>query len=102
MIVNGAARKDGGQLAQYLCREGKRANERVAIIDIRGTIATDLGGALCEMDSIASASRCEKPLYHANVNTHPTEHLSAADWRACADRLGAELGFGDRHQRVIV
>jgi hypothetical protein len=112
MIINGASRKDGdqlavylkrgGQLAEYLQREGEGANERVEVIDIQGTIASDLRGALCEMDDLASASRCEKHLYHANINTHPHERLSPEQWRLCADRLGTELGFSERHQRVVV
>src|SRR5687767_11814353 len=97
MVINGASRRDGAQLAQYLDRPG----QRVRIIDIRGTLARDLHGSLCEMDDLAAGSRCQKHLYHVNINTHPHERLTPDQWQACADRLGLQMRL-DGHQRVIV
>jgi hypothetical protein len=97
MVINGASRRDGAQLALYLARPG----QRVHVLDIRGTLSRDIHGALCEMDDLASGSRCQKHLYHVNINTHPGERLSPDQWQACANRLGLELRL-DGHQRVIV
>lgn len=47
-------------------------NERVSLIETRGTVAPDLRGALVEMDAYAVGTRCQKPLYHAAISPDST------------------------------
>lgn len=66
MIINGGARAGGPSLATHLLNQTK--NERVQVLDVRGCLSTDLRGALVEMEESAEATRCQKPLYHANID----------------------------------
>jgi hypothetical protein len=99
MIIKGKSRSGPGPLAAHLGNGEK--NERVQLLETRGTIATDLRGALVEMDALAAGTRCEKPLYHAAISPEPPHRLTHEQIIASVDALEKKLGL-EGHARVIV
>jgi len=99
VIIKGTSRAGPARLATHLGNAEK--NERVAVLETRGTIASDLRGALIEMDALAAGTRCEKPLYHAAISPEPPHRLSDEQRREAIDTLEARLGL-DGHARVVV
>jgi hypothetical protein len=99
MIIKGKSRSGPVGLAKHLGNAEK--NERVSLLETRGTVAQDLRGALVEMDAYAVGTRCEKSLYHAAISPEPP-HLLTPEQRAEAiDALETKLGL-DGHSRVVV
>lgn len=99
MIIKGKSRFGPTSLATHLGNAEK--NERVQLLETRGTVASDLRGALIEMDAVAMGTRCEKPLYHAALSPEPPHRLTPEQRMEAIDALEKKMGFED-HQRVVV
>ena len=98
MIIKGKSRSEPQQLATHL---GNAKNERVTLIETRGTIAQDLRGALLEIDAYGIGTNCEKPLYHAAISPEPPHVLTPEQRAEAIDALEEKLGFVG-HARVVV
>jgi hypothetical protein len=96
MIIKG---KGPQQLATHLGNAEK--NERVSLVETRGTIAQDLRCALVEMDAYAVGTRCERSLYHAAISPEPPHVLTPEQRSEAIDALEKRLGL-DGHARVVV
>ena len=99
MIIKGKSRAGPQQLAKHLGNAEK--NERVSLIETRGTIAQDLRGALVEMDAFAVGTKCERPLYHAAISPQPPHILTPEQRTEAIEALEKKLGL-DGHARVVV
>jgi Relaxase/Mobilisation nuclease domain len=99
VIIKGKSRSGPAALAAHLGNAEK--NERVSLLETRGTLARDLRGALVEMDAYAAGTRCEKPLYHAAISPAPPHRLTAEQRAEAIDALEAKLGLTG-HARVVV
>jgi hypothetical protein len=99
MIIKGKSRAGPQQLATHLGNAEK--NERVSVVETRGTLAQDLRGALVEMDAYAVGTKCELPLYHAAISPEPPHVLSPEQRTEAIDALEKKLGL-DGHARVVV
>lgn len=66
MIPKGNQRGGGRQLATHLMNAVD--NERVEIMEMRGSVARDLHGAFAEWEALASATNCRKYLYSLSIN----------------------------------
>ena len=99
MIVKGSSRSGPLSLAAHL--GNAETNERVELLESRGTVATDLRGALVEMDAYAIGTKCEKPLYHAAVSPEPPHRLTPEQRGEAIEALEQRLGFSG-HSRVVV
>lgn len=99
MIIVGTSRSGPKQLGNYLSEQGK--NETVRTLEVSGTVAQDIRGAIDEMAAHALGTKCEKPLYHAMINPEPPNMLSPEQCREAVDLLEQKLGFNG-HARVIV
>ena len=100
MIIKGKSRAGPGALAAHLGNAEK--NERVQLLETKGTVSTDLRGALIEMDAYAAGTRCEKSLYHAAISPEPP-HLLTPEQRAEAiEALEQKLGLTDRARVVVL
>lgn len=99
MIIKGASRSGPDVLGPYLANA--ETNERVEVLEIRGTIAQDLVGALIEMDALAEGTNCEKPLYHAMISPEPPYRLTPEQRAQAIDTLERKLGF-EGHACVVV
>lgn len=99
MIIKGGARSGPQELGEYLTTN--EANERIEVAEVRGTVATDVPGALKEMDALANGARCKSPLYHAQISPEPPYRLTPEQRAEAIDTLEKSLGF-EGHQRVVV
>lgn len=99
MIIKGKSRGNAAQAGDYLSKQGK--NERIALIETKGTIATDIKAACREMSALAKISQCEKFIYHASINPAEGENLTSKQWKIAVDILEQKLGL-DGHQRIVV
>jgi hypothetical protein len=100
MIIKGKSRGNGAQLGQYVVTP--RDNERVEVVEIRGLAADNVPDAVIEMEAHAAGTRCEKPLYHASINTRASERLTDEQRMRAVDRLEAELGLTGQPRVVVV
>lgn len=99
MIIKGTSSAGPVALAAHLGNAEK--NERVSLLETRGTIAQDLRGALVEMDAYAAGTRCQKSLYHAAISPEPPHRLTPEQRTEAIDALEKKLGL-DGHARVVV
>lgn len=100
MIIKGSSRAGAADLAAHLQRVD--TNERMEVLEIRGTVARELESALREMEAMASGTRCKNPLYHASLNTPIHERLGIDGWERAVDRLEAELGLQGQPRAVVM
>ena len=98
LIIKGNAVTGAAALARYLQND---KNERVTVLEIKGTVANDLHGALMEMDAYADGTKCTKALYHGKISPAPPYTLTREQAIKAADVMEAKLGLKD-HARVIV
>jgi hypothetical protein len=99
MIIKGKSRSGPSALAAHLGNAEK--NERVSLLETRGTIAQDLRGALIEMDAYAAGTHCQKPLYHAALSPEPPHRLTEDQRMQAVDALEQKLGLTG-HSRLVV
>jgi hypothetical protein len=99
MIIKGKSRAGPRGLAAHLGNAEK--NERVSLLEARGTVSQDLRGALIEMDAYALGTRCERSLYHAAISSAPPHRLSPKQRIEAIDALEAKLGLAG-HSSVVV
>lgn len=99
MNIKGTSRAGPIGLANHLLNAEK--NERITVVETRGTIAQDLRGALIEMDTYAMGTRCHKSLYHASLSPQPPHRLTPEQRLEGVDALERKLGL-DGHARAIV
>jgi len=99
MIIKGKSRGLPQNLGTYLTENEE--NERAEVIEVRGTVAQDVPGALKEMDALASGTKCELPLYHAQISPEPPYRLNDAQRMTAVDSLEKQLGL-EGHPRVVV
>lgn len=100
MIIKGGSCAGAGRLATHLLRADH--NERVEVAELRGTVATDLRGALTDMAALSAGTLCIRPLYHASLNTRTDEALTGAQRLHAVDRLEAALGLTGHPRAVVI
>jgi hypothetical protein len=101
MVIKGKSVAGAARLAKHL--ERTDTNERMEVKELRGVAAQDLRGALAEMEAVASACpNCQKPFYHASINTRADELLTDAQRTQAIDRLEKELGMTGQPRAVVV
>jgi hypothetical protein len=101
VVIKGKSVAGGMRLASHL--ERLDTNERMELIELRDVAATDLRGALQEMEAVASGCpNCQKPFYHASINTRADEHLTPEQRMASIDRLEEKLGLTGQPRVVVV
>jgi hypothetical protein len=100
VIIKGKSRGNGAQLGLYLITPGD--NERIEVLEIRGLAASDVPGAVLELEAHAAGTRCEKPLYHASINPRADERLTDDQLAIALDRLEDRLGFTGQPRAVVL
>ena len=102
MVIKGGSVAGAARFAAHLQRTD--TNEiRNEVIEMRDVAATDLRGALLEMEAVASACpNCKKPLYQASINTQAHERMSDEQRMKAVDRLEKELGLTGQPRVVVV
>jgi Relaxase/Mobilisation nuclease domain len=100
MIIKGQARGRARQLAAHLLRADE--NERIRLLESRGTLAKDIEGALIEMEARAVAARTRRSLYHASISPEPGTPLSDQEIGRAADHLEERLGLHGQPRIVVL
>ena len=102
MVIKGGSVAGAARFAAHL--ERTDTNEiRNEVIEMRDVAATDLRGALLEMEAVASACpNCKKPLYQASINTQAKERMTDEQRMQSVDRLEKELGLTGQPRVVVV
>jgi hypothetical protein len=99
MIIKGRSRSGADELATHLMRVD--TNEHLEVLEVRGTVASDVRGALREMMAVAAGTRCKSALYHASINVRADERMTREQWQIALDRLENRLGLSG-HARMVV
>ena len=102
MVIKGDSVAGASRLAAHLQRTdtNERRND---VIEMRDVAATDLRGALREMEAVATGCpNCKKPFYHASINTPSNERLTDEQRMQAVDRLEKELGLTGQPRAVVV
>jgi hypothetical protein len=102
VVIKGGSVAGAARFAAHL--ERTDTNEiRNEVIEMRDVSATDLRGALLEMEAVATACpNCKKPLYQASINTQAKERMTDEQRMQAVDRLEKELGFTGQPRVVVV
>jgi len=104
VIIKGGSRTGASGYTGYLAWHLQRTdhNESVAIRELRGIASDDLRGAFAEMAGLAAGTSCAKPLYHANIDPHPSQPALTEEQKIRAvELLEKELGL-EGQPRVVV
>ena len=99
MLFKGIKRNNAAQAGDYLL--ALRENDRVELIETRGTVSQDAKGACLEMEAVASASRAKEPFYFISLNLAEGEHLTREEWAHAWDEHAKEHGL-EGHQFITV
>jgi hypothetical protein len=101
MVIKGKSVAGATRLDAHLKRTD--TNEEMRVLELRDVAADDLRGALKEMEAIASACpNCEKPFYHASINTRAEERMTPEQRGQAIDRLEKELGLTGQPRVVVL
>ncbi|MEQ1705458.1 MAG: AAA family ATPase [Rickettsiales bacterium] len=99
MIGKGASRDNAPQLGHYLLNE--HDGESARVLQVRGTIADDVKGAMEELEAIAKGTRCEQHMYHAILNPERGQSFTDAQKFYAIEVIAKQLGL-DQNARVVV
>ena len=100
MVIKGRSRAGAAELAAHLRRLD--TNERMEVLEVRGTAAGALEASLREMEAVGSGTRCKRALYHASINTRADERMTVAQWQVAIDALEERLGLKDQPRVVVM
>jgi hypothetical protein len=100
MIIKGQSRGRSRQLAAHLLRQDQ--NESIRLYEVRGTVASDVEGALAEMEARGAATASKRPLYHASISPEAYTPLTDAQIRIAVDTLEEALGFSAQPRVIVV
>jgi len=98
MILKGSQR--GGEMAmgRHLLNP---ENEHVEVHEISGFIASDVLGAMKEIQAVAAGTRCKQPLFSVSLNPPETESVPVAAFEDAIDRIEKANGL-EGQPRVVV
>jgi hypothetical protein len=105
MVIRGATRGNGKQLAEYLTRQGE--NERVHILDVDGNTAAsqkDLQDRLTAWSLMSELTKSNQGLYHAVINPAYgfDKKMTAEEWNRAADILAKETGYEGQSRAIVL
>lgn len=98
MILKGSQR--GGEMAmgRHLLNP---ENEHVEVHEISGFIASDVLGAMKEIQAVAAGTRCKQPLFSVSLNPPETESVPVAAFEDAIDRIEKANGL-EGQPRIVV
>jgi hypothetical protein len=100
LILKGNQRGSGQKLATQLLNADN--NQRIEILELRGSIARDLRGAFEEWSAYAKATQCRKYLYSLSINPDPQQGvLARAQYFDLIERAEKELGLSSQPRAVV-
>jgi len=101
MILKGNQRGGGQNLATHLLNE--YTNDRVEVLDTRGSVAQDLHGAFAEWHAQSKATQGKKYLFSLSVNPDEKQRrLTRAEYFDLAECAGKKLGLADQPRAIVM
>ncbi|MGE0278464.1 MAG: relaxase/mobilization nuclease domain-containing protein [Nitrospiraceae bacterium] len=101
MIPKASQRGGGQQLATHLLNA--HDNERVEIIDMRGSVARDLHGAFAEWRAASTATNCRKYIYSLSFNPDPQQRrLTREEITDYIARAEQRLGLENQPRAIVI
>ena len=101
MIIKSNIRGGYRAAADYLKAVGE--NEKIRLVEISDPDARNLDEAFQNMWSLASNTKCTKPLHHISINPFKDERLTDEQVLKIVERCEQKYGYKPgEHQRVIV
>lgn len=105
MVIRGATRGNGKQLAFYLL--GEKENDKVTILDVDNKEGADKGDlifALSSWSMMGLLTKTDQSLYHAVINPAYGEDkkMTSQDWNRAADILAEETGFQNQRRAIVL
>lgn len=98
MICKGGKRSGGASLATHLL---KNDNERIVIVEVKGTATQDLSEALKDMELASKITKAQTGLYHAQINPAKDEAMTPDQWKHSVDEMEKRLGLKDQPRAVV-
>lgn len=98
MICKGGKRSGGTSLANHLL---KNDNERIVVVEIRGTATQDLHEALKDMELASKMTKAKTGLYHAQINPAKDEAMTPEQWQQSVNEMEKRLGLKDQPRAVV-
>ena len=100
MIPKGNQRGGGQQLATHLLNELE--NDRVEVMELKGSIANDLNGAFAEWEATATGTKCKKFLYSLSINPDQTQGpLTREQYLDFIARTENHMGLTDQPRAIV-
>lgn len=101
MIPFGSQRAGGQDLATHLLNA--QDNERLEVVQVRGSVARDLHGAFAEWEAQAhNLTRCTNYLYSLSINPDQRQgRLTKEQYLDYIDRVEQRLGFSGQPRAVV-
>lgn len=97
MIISGIQTGNTRWLAAHL--QNAADNELIDIVEVSGTVATDIDGALAEFDAVAAGTRASEGVYAAFIN--PPVPLTRAQYLRAIDHVAEILGLTGQPRIVL-
>ncbi|MEP0263999.1 relaxase/mobilization nuclease domain-containing protein [Dokdonia sp.] len=98
MICKGGKRSGSASLATHLL---KNDNERIVIVEVKGTATQDLSEALKDMELASKITKAKTGLYHAQINPAKDEAMTPEFWKHSVDEMEKRLGLKDQPRAVV-
>lgn len=97
MIISGLQTGNTRWLARHL--QNTADNETIELAEVSGTIATDIDGALTEMDALCAGTRAKESVYAAFIN--PPRPLARAQFMRVLELMEERLGLSGQPRIVL-
>lgn len=98
MILKGSQRGGEMPMGRHLL---KPENEHVEVHEVSGFIASDVLGAMKEVQAVATGTRCKQSLFSVSLNPPETESVPVAAFEDAIDRIEKANGL-EGQPRVVV
>lgn len=97
MIISGLQTGNTRWLAAHL--QNAADNETIELAEVTGTVATDVDGALAEMDALCAGTNAKEGMYAAFIN--PPKPLSREQFLRALALIEARLGLTGQPRLVL-
>lgn len=97
MIISGLQTGNTRWLAAHL--QNAAENEMIELAEVTGTVATDVDGALAEMDALCAGTRAQEGVYAAFIN--PPKPLTREQFLRALALIEARLGLTGQPRLVL-
>ena len=99
MILKGSQRGGAVNLADHLTNTDE--NDHVELADLRGVAASDLYGALQEIDAISRGTKAKQPFFSVSINPPEDARLTLADFQDAARAIEEKFGLTEQARAII-